>query len=186
MKERWFRGYHNYYWVVDQARKLRHRNLIFTSRGSLAGLYARLLDHATINLGQGHPDFLGPTVRHPRFDGEVAHKVGRRDRWPGSRIKHRMKNNWLKMYDKFGPELVLRIETVINNPREFRVRRWRTREGRRELAWCPMNKSVISNLYRYREDRRNCQRTLPPGVVCGRESGLPGISAGQKKSPSRW
>ena len=38
-----------------------------------------------------------------------------------------MKNNWLKMYDKFG--LVLRIETVINNPREFRVRRLRTRAG---------------------------------------------------------
>jgi hypothetical protein len=52
------------------------------------------------------------------------------------------------MYDKFG--LVLRIETVINNPREFRVRRWRTRQGRREMAWCPMNKSVV-NMYRYRE-----------------------------------
>ena len=59
-----------------------------------------------------------------------------------------MKNNWLKMYDKFG--LVLRIETVINNPREFRVRRWRIRKSRSEMAWCPMNKSVI-NLYRYRE-----------------------------------
>ena len=59
-----------------------------------------------------------------------------------------MKNNLLKMYEKFG--LVLRIETVINNPREFRVRRWRIRKGRGEMAWCPMNKSVI-NLYRYRE-----------------------------------
>ena len=48
-------------------------------------------------------------------------------RWPGARIKHRMKNNWLKMYDKFG--WVLRIETVINNPSEFRVRRLRTRQG---------------------------------------------------------
>ncbi len=56
--------------------------------------------------------------------------------------------NWLKMYDKFG--WVLRIETVINNPREFRVRRMRTRQGRREMGWCPMNKGVI-NLYRYRE-----------------------------------
>lgn len=59
-----------------------------------------------------------------------------------------MKNNWLKMYDKFG--LVLRIETVINNPREFRVRRLRMREGCPEMVWCPMNKGVI-NLYRYRE-----------------------------------
>ena len=38
----------------------------------------------------------------------------------GSRIKHRVKENWLKMYDKAG--LVLRVETVINNPEEFRVR----------------------------------------------------------------
>jgi hypothetical protein len=52
------------------------------------------------------------------------------------------------MYDKFGG--VLRIETVINDPREFRVRRLRTREGRRKMVWCPMNKGVI-NLYRYRE-----------------------------------
>jgi hypothetical protein len=34
-----------------------------------------------------------------------------------------MKDNWLKMYDKFGQ--VLRVETVINDPREFRVRRRR-------------------------------------------------------------
>ena len=31
-----------------------------------------------------------------------------------------MKNNWLKMYDKFGQ--VLRVETVTNIPREFQVR----------------------------------------------------------------
>jgi hypothetical protein len=59
-----------------------------------------------------------------------------------------MKNNWLKMYDKFG--LVLRIETVINNPREFRVRRLRTRARRQEMVCRPMNKGV-SNLYHYRE-----------------------------------
>jgi hypothetical protein len=52
------------------------------------------------------------------------------------------------MYDKFG--WVLRIETVINDPGEFRVRRLRTRNGRRAMVWCPMNKGVI-NLYRYRE-----------------------------------
>ena len=90
--------------------------------------------------------FLGRRY-HPRFDGEVLTHC-QKGRWPGARIKHRMKNNWLKMYDKFG--LVLRIETVINNPREFRVRRLRTRDGRREMVWCPMNKGVI-NLYRYRE-----------------------------------
>jgi hypothetical protein len=84
---------------------------------------------------------------HPRFDAELLTSC-QKDRWFGARIKHRMKNNWLKMYDKFG--LVLRIETVIKNPREFRVRRLRTRERRSEMAWCPMNKGLI-NMYRYRE-----------------------------------
>ncbi len=144
MNERWFRNL-SYYWVVDQAEYA--TDLIFTSREPLAGLYPRLLDHAAVNFSA--KDILGFLGRRfdPRFDGEVLTHC-QKDRWPGARIKHRMKNNWLKMYDKFG--WVLRIETVINNPREFRVRRMRTRAGRREMAWCPMNKGVI-NLYRYRE-----------------------------------
>ena len=131
--------------VVDQAEYA--TDLIFTSREALAGLYPRLLDHAAVHFSA--KDILGFLGRrfHPRFDGEVLTDC-QKGRHPGSRIKHRVKNNWLKMYDKFG--LVLRIETVINSPREFRVRRLRTRDGRRQMVWCPMNKGVI-NLYRYRE-----------------------------------
>jgi hypothetical protein len=144
MFERWFRGL-GYYWVVDQAEYA--TDLIFTGREALAGLYPRLLDHAAVNFSAN--DILGFLGRrfHPRFDGEVLTDC-QKGRSPGARIKHRVKNNWLKMYDKFGR--VLRIETVINDPREFRVRRLRTRDGRREMVWCPMNKGVI-NLYRYRE-----------------------------------
>ena len=144
MKERWFRGL-RYYWVVDQAEYA--TDLIFTSREALAGLYSRLLDHAAVNFSaKDILSFLGRRF-HPRFEGEVLTNC-QKGRWPGARIKHRMKNNWLKMYDKFG--WILRIETVINDPREFRVRRLRTREGRRQMVWCPMNKGVI-NLYRYHE-----------------------------------
>ena len=164
MKERWFRGY-NYYWVVDQAEYA--TDLIFTSRESLAGLYSRLLDHAAINFSaKDILTFLGRRF-HPRFDGEVLTSC-QKDRWPGARIKHRMKNNWLKMYDKFG--LVLRIETVINNPREFRVRRWRTRAG-------PPRDGVVSDEQKRDQPvplprgRLGRQRTLPGGVVRGRESG---------------
>jgi hypothetical protein len=71
-----------------------------------------------------------------------------KDCWPSARIKHRMKNNWLKMYDKFS--LVSRIETAINNPREFRGRRLRTRRGRGEMVWCPMKRRVM-NIDRCRE-----------------------------------
>jgi hypothetical protein len=144
MSERGFRSL-CYYWVVDQAEYA--TDLIFTNREALAGLYPRLLDHAAVNFSAA--DILGFLGRrlHPRFDGEVLTDCQKK-RHPGARIKHRVKNNWLKMYDKFGR--VLRIETVINNPREFRVRRPRIREGRRVMVWCPMNKGV-SNLYRYRE-----------------------------------
>lgn len=51
------------------------------------------------------------------------------------------------MYDK-GP--VLRIETVINSPEEFRVRRRVRRQGRDVMAWVPLRKSVTL-LFRYRE-----------------------------------
>src|SRR5262249_58497735 len=144
MFERWFRGLCDY-WVVDQAEYA--TDLIFTSREALAGLSPRLLDHAAVNFSAKDVlSFVGRRL-HPRCDGEVLTDC-QKGGWPGARIKHRMKNDWLKMYDKFG--WVLRIETVIHDPREFRVRRLRTRHGRRAMVWCPMNKGVI-NLYRYRE-----------------------------------
>ncbi len=144
MRQAWFRGL-CYYWVVDQAEF--STDLIFTGREALAGLYPRLLAHAVVNFAaKDILTFLGRRY-HPRFDGEILTHC-QKGRWPGARVKHRMKNNWLKMYDKFG--VVLRIETVINDPREFRVRRLRTRDGRLEMVWCPMNKGV-NNLYRYRE-----------------------------------
>jgi hypothetical protein len=56
------------------------------------------------------------------------------------RIKHRVKRNWIKMYDKWS---VLRVETVINNPQEFRVLRSlcqsRTVDGRRLARFNPVS-----------------------------------------------
>jgi hypothetical protein len=139
----WLRG-QGYYWVLDQAEY--STDLLFPDRAALAALYPRLLDHAAVHFGaQDILTFLGRRL-HPRFDGEVLTDC-KKDRWPGARIKHRVKNNWLKMYDKFGQ--ILRIETVINQPREFKVRRRRLRGGRFRLVWCPMNKGV-GNFYHYR------------------------------------
>jgi len=135
----------SYYWVIDQAEYA--TDLLFTSRQALAGLFPRLLNHAALMFSaQDILGFLGRRL-HTRFDGEVLTDC-KKDRWPGARIKHRVKNNWLKLYDKFG--LILRVETVINNPREFKVRRQRNRHGRSQMVWCPMNKGV-SNLYRYQQ-----------------------------------
>jgi hypothetical protein len=138
----WFRG-QRYHWVIDQSEL--STDVIFRDSAVLNPLYRRLLDHAAVNFSaQDILGFLGRRL-HPRFDGEVTTQC-KKDRQPGARIKHRVKNNWLKMYDKFGR--VLRIETVINQPREFKVRRARQRKGVRKMVWCPMNKG-IANFYQY-------------------------------------
>jgi len=138
LREPWLKKL-NYYWTIQQAEYA--TDVVFASRGKLAGLYHRLLDYAAVSLGaQDILTFLGRKL-HGNFQGEVLTDC-KKDRAPGARIKHRMKNNWLKMYDKFGQ--VLRVETVINDPREFRVRRWRERNGITQMAWCPMNKGVAS------------------------------------------
>jgi hypothetical protein len=91
--------------------------------------------------------FLGRKLM-PQFKGEVRTSSNRKRREPGSRIKHWIKENWIKMYSKSG--LVLRIETVINNPYEFRVRRLGKRKGEEVMGWFPLTKGV-KNLGRYRE-----------------------------------
>jgi hypothetical protein len=147
LKADWLQG-QGYYWVLDQAEY--STDVLFHNRQALADLYPRLLDHACLNFSaQDILTFLGRRL-HPCFDGEVLTDC-KKDRWPGARVKHRVKNNWLKMYDKFGQ--VLRIETVINNPREFKVRRRVVRQGQSKMAWCPMNKGV-ANFYRYHEVAR--------------------------------
>src|SRR5271165_1090493 len=78
--------------------------------------YRSLLDYAVLTFTpKDILRFLGRKWDR-RFDGEV-HTHYENDRWFGTRIKHRMKTNWLKVYDKFG--LILRVETVINCPKEF-------------------------------------------------------------------
>jgi hypothetical protein len=49
------------------------------------------------------------------------------------------------------------VDTVINNPREFRVRRCRERHGRTKVEWCPMNKGV-AHVFRYEEVARAANR----------------------------
>src|SRR5947208_16886679 len=75
---------------------------------------------------------------HGGFTGEILNEWKRR--WPGARVKHWMKGNWIKMYDKHG--CVLRVETVINDPYEFKVRRRAGRRGQRTLGWHTLPKGL--------------------------------------------
>lgn len=128
-----------YYWITEQAEFA--SDVIFKDQASLKELYPRLLDHAVVNFSASDIlTFLGRKLTS-QFQGEVLTDC-KKKRHPGARVKHRMKQNWMKMYDKFGR--ILRVETVINSPREFKVRRTRTRDGQQVKVWCPMNKGVTN------------------------------------------
>lgn len=133
-----------YYWVAEQAEYA--TDVMFESPQALKDLYPTLLKHATHAFSaEDVLTFLGKKL-HGNFKGEVLndYKVRR----PGARIKHRVKKNWIKMYDKQGR--VLRVETVINHPYDFRVRRKGRRAGQEVIGWYPMPKGV-ANLPRYAE-----------------------------------
>ncbi len=130
----------DYYWVTDQAEYA--TDVLFQSPAALTGLYPRLVEHARTCLSAADVlKFLGRKL-HPTFQGEVQTHTDRRVE--GVRVVHRMKANKLKMYDKAGQ--VLRIETTINDPTEFKVRR--RQAGRRTLTWQPLRKGVAW-LWRY-------------------------------------
>ena len=128
--------------------------MVFRSREALKNLYPRLLSHGLLCLGAKEVmGFLGRPLRSTSW-GEITTDFLEMShlRIPGARIKHRVKGNWIKMYDKAG--MVLRVETVINNPGEFRVRR-RVRRGRRwKMEWVDMRKGV-AYLFRYRDVSRS-------------------------------
>ena len=135
----------DYYWVTDQAEFA--TDVMFGSHNALKDLYENLLKHAVLYLSpEDVLTFLGRKL-HGNFKGEVLTDL-KKKRYPGARVKHRMCENWIKMYDKYG--CVLRIETVINHPRQFKVRRMGRRDGQLVMGWYPMAKGV-ANLYRYRE-----------------------------------
>lgn len=138
----WLTGL-NYYWVIDEAEF--STDVLFNDHQALATLRPRLYEHAFLCLGaQQIMGFLGRKYRET-FAGDVKRYWHRRE--PGAAVRFCIKRNVLKMYDKHG--IVLRIETVIRLPREFRIhRRLHKWNGTNPLGWFPMNKAV-ANLYRY-------------------------------------
>jgi len=115
-----------YYWSADQSEWA--TDVMFRSRGALAALYPRLLLHGMTHLGTNDVlRFLGRKTaasgRFGRLTAEVQSDL--RQRVEGTRLKHFVNQNSIKMYDKQGR--VLRIETTINSPREMKT--YRTKEG---------------------------------------------------------
>lgn len=131
-------------WSVDQAELA--TDIVFADPSLLSRLYPQFVEQATLRWGCD--DVLGFLGRKldGRFTGECRTEMKRRHQ--GVRIKHWVNGNAIKMYNKQPP--LLRIETVINRPYEFKVRRPGRRKGRSVVDWFPMSKHV-RNLPRYAE-----------------------------------
>lgn len=132
----------DYYWSADETEWA--TDVMFRSPQSLAELYPRLLHHGLISRSSGDVmRFLGKKVSaqgqvHGRFVGEVVTDLKARPE--GLRIKHRVNENAIKMYDKQGS--VLRVETTINNPRDMKVYRQPEAQLEEAKSWQRLRKGV--------------------------------------------
>lgn len=130
-----------YFWCIDQCEYA--TDVMFKSCEDLKSVYEDFVNHAILSFKYDDVmTFVGRKVHHA-FSGEVVSDIKKRPY--GVRIKHRMKKNSIKMYDKHS---VLRVETTINQPKEFKI--YKKGEDNNIGKWVPMGKS-IANFYRYAE-----------------------------------
>ncbi|MEJ2467446.1 MAG: hypothetical protein P8045_17505, partial [Candidatus Thiodiazotropha sp.] len=103
-----------YWWVIDQCEYA--TDILFRDRTALEAINDDLVTASITTLGATDVmHFLGRKPHHS-FAGEVT--IDSKKRPQGCRVRFRLKANGIKFYDHAN---VLRIETTINNPREFKV-----------------------------------------------------------------
>src|SRR5262245_29640361 len=138
----------SYYWSASQSEYA--TDVLFDQAGQLQKLYPKFIRHA-ISTFQS-PDvlrFLGRRIPkssgkvRANFEGQVSSAL--KERAEGVRIRHTLNGNSLKMYDKEGS--VLRVETTIVRPREFRIYRAREGQPKGQKRWRILRKG-ISDMYR--------------------------------------
>ncbi len=132
----------NPYWSAEQSEWA--TDVAFRSGQDLAQLYPRLVHHALTTFdSRAVMRFLGKSFRRQpylngHFQGEVVSDVAHRPE--GIRVKHRLKANSLKMYDKQGS--VLRVETTINDARDLKCYRPKEGDPQGPRSYRPLRKGV--------------------------------------------
>ncbi len=147
-----------YFWCMDQCEFA--TDIMFKERSFLEDIYPSLVGHAFYDFSCTDIFTFMGRKPDPRFQGEAVSDY--KNRPIGCRVKFKLKSNSVKMYDKCS---VLRIETTINDPREFKVfGTVRHHDGTVSKQWKPMGKS-ISNLYRYAEVSKACNQRFVDAMV---------------------
>jgi hypothetical protein len=129
-----------YYWSADETEWA--SDVLFRSKERLARLYQPLVMHGIQTFQSADVmRFLGHRVTikpHPHFQGEVMSSF--KDRPEGIRVKHWLKRNSIKMYDKQGT--VLRVETTINDARD--LKEYRSTDDGSKKYWRKLRKGVCA------------------------------------------
>lgn len=145
----------DYYWSAYQTEWA--TDVVFKDPRSLESLYPTLVRHAVHHFKS--PDvmrFLGRKA-HGNFTGEITTSF--KDRPEGVRVKHWVRGNSVKMYDKAGS--VLRIETTIAQTADFKVLRPTNDDvPDAPLAWMPLRKGVADLHRRAELSQRSNERYL--------------------------
>lgn len=151
----------SYYWTMRESEYA--TDVMFKDASSLREIYPAFIAHAIHNFTAR--DVLRFLQKHLTvlFKGEA--RTDLKTRVEGTRIKHWVDENSIKMYDKQG--CVLRIETTINNPRRWRVWRRTTRKGKRCMAWIQMRRGLADIERRARLCRNANERYLEALAVVG-------------------
>lgn len=144
----------DYYWSAYQTEWA--TDLLFRTPATLAKLYPSLVRHAMLHFKS--PDvlrFLGPKERG-NFTGEITSSF--KDRAEGVRVKHWVRGNSIKMYDKAAS--ILRIETTIAQTQDFKVLRPPHHDPDGKLDWKPLRKGVADLHRRSEVSQRSNERYL--------------------------
>jgi hypothetical protein len=156
----------SYYWSTSQSEYA--TDVLFDSSRELGKLYPKFLRHAITSFQS--PDvmrFLGRRVPqsgtkvHGNFQGEVTSSL--KERAEGVRIRHTLNGNSLKMYDKAAS--VLRVETTIVKPTEFRVYRSTEGQPKQSKRWMQLRKGVC-DMYRRAQVCRAANTRYLEALAC--------------------
>jgi hypothetical protein len=144
----------DYYWSAYQTEWA--TDIMFESPKALARIYPALVRHATLHFqSQDVMRFLGRKA-HGNFTGEITTSF--KDRAEGVRVKHWVRGNSIKMYDKAGS--VLRIEATVGRTNDFKVLRPAHDLPDGKLEWKPLRKGVADLHRRAEISQRSNERYL--------------------------
>jgi hypothetical protein len=141
----------DYYWSADETEWA--TDILFHRAADLEALYPRLLHYGLqVSDSPSVMKYLGKrnVGSSGRIRGGAPAEVmtDYRRFYEGLRIKHWVNQNSVKLYNKSGS--ILRIETTINQTREFKVFRHPDDDPHRPASWQRMRKGV-------RDLHRRCQ-----------------------------